>query len=393
MAGLFGRAGAGQEVAFVDARTSLDARMRDFFRLAMLALVLMWASADYVVAAGDTMGGIAADHGVSLEALIEANGVADPDLIRVGQILVIPGAAGTASTYAVQPGDTLADIAKYLGVAVSTLVSANQLSNPDLLRIGQQLTVPGAPTQSAAPPVPDGSTHTVESGDTLASIAARYDVTVDSIAVANGITNPSLIYVGTTLRVIGPVGPTVEAVAPSASHTVTSGESLNSVAARYGVSIDSLVSSNDLADPNLIRVGQVLTIPGAPGEAWICPVAGATYFNDWGFPRSGGRLHTGNDLFAPLGTPVVAPVSGTLQAKSGPVGGLQFRLYGEDGTTYIGSHLDTVIASGYVIRGQAIGTVGSTGNAAGAKPHLHFEMLPGDGLEVNPYPVLRAAEC
>ena len=100
----------------------------------------------------------------------------------------------------------------------------------------------------------------------------------------------------------------------------------------YGVSVAQLIETNGIADPNLIRVGQVLTIPAGAtsgsGSAWICPVAGATYFNDWGFPRSGGRFHQGNDLFADIGTPVRAPVSGSLQVKTGPVGGLQFRLYG-----------------------------------------------------------------
>jgi len=274
---------------------------------------------------------------------------------------------------------------------VAALVEANQLANPDLLRIGQQLSVPSGSTTPAVAPTPAKS-HTVGTGETLAGIAALYGLDPETLASINGITNPSLIYVGTTLRLEGPLTPDVS-VSPltSSVHVVAAGENLNSVAARYGTSVSQLVISNGLADPNLIRVGQELAIPG--GQTFACPVPGAVFFNDWGFPRSGGRFHEGNDLFADRGTPVVAPSSGALQVKTGPVGGLQFRLYGEDGVTYIGSHLDSAIESGYVTAGTPIGSVGDSGNAIGANPHLHFEMHPDDGLAVNPYPVLKAAGC
>jgi murein DD-endopeptidase MepM/ murein hydrolase activator NlpD len=167
---------------------------------------------------------------------------------------------------------------------------------------------------------------------------------------------------------------------------------LAKIAAHYGTSVNALAEANQIANPNLIRVGQQLTVPGA-SVAWVCPIAGASYFNDWGFPRAGGRFHLGNDLFAPLGTPVRAPVGGWLEVLTGPVGGLQFRLYGDDGNTYIGTHLDTAIGSGPVATGQEVGTVGTSGNAAGANPHLHFELLPGNGQPVNPYPTLQAAGC
>jgi LysM repeat protein len=364
----------------------------------IVALTVAAASADYVVESGDTLGDIARAHGVSLSELADANGIDDPDLIRVGQVLVIPGTqgGGGGALYVVAPGDTLADIAAQFGTTVSALVGTNQLANPDLLLIGQELAVPAAGTAGTpetAPTTLSSESHTVVAGETLAGIASRYGIAPETLAAVNGITDPSLIYVGTTLRLAGPVAPEV-AVSPvsSAVHVVAAGESLNAVAARYGTSVSQLVTSNGLADPNLIRVGQELTIPGGV-SAWICPVPGAVFYNDWGFPRSGGRFHEGNDLFADRGTPVVAPVSGALQVKNGPVGGLQFRLYGEDGVTYIGSHLDSAIESQYLTAGTPIGGVGDSGNAIGANPHLHFEMHPDDGLSVNPYPVLKAAGC
>jgi murein DD-endopeptidase MepM/ murein hydrolase activator NlpD len=124
---------------------------------------------------------------------------------------------------------------------------------------------------------------------------------------------------------------------------------------------------------------------------WLCPIAGTTTFvNTWGAPRSGGRTHQGTDMFAALGTPVVAPVSGRVEQRNGGLGGLAFFLYGNDGHTYYGAHLDTLAASGQVTRGTVLGTVGNTGNASGGAMHLHFEIHPNRGAPQNPFPVLRA---
>ena len=320
----------------MNARQNPDARRRyvAFAKAALVALVVLAASADYVVESGDTLSDIANKHSVSIGALIEANALTNPDLIRPGQVLVIPGQSegGGGSSYQVAPGDTLHTIASHFGTTVSALIKANQLANPDLLGVGQQLVVPGddaapAPVAPAESATHTATTHMVGAGETLAGIAARYGVSVDSIAAANGITDPSVIYVGTTLRLSGPIAPAVTTQpAPGSDHVVSAGESLHTVAASYGVSLTALIETNGIADPNLIRVGQVLSIPAGgttgSGSAWVCPVAGATYFNDWGFPRSGGRFHQGNDLFAEIGTTVRAPVSGSLQVKTGPVGGI-----------------------------------------------------------------------
>lgn len=371
------------------------------FRVASAAIILVGAvvtaSADYVVKTGDTVVAIAAQYGVSPSELASTNGLPNPDLIRVGQILVIPGQgpAGTSATHIVVSGETLAEVAAHYGTSVAALVEANQLSNPNLIRIGQELLIPGsspAPMASTPNPSTEGATHTVSAGETLAGIASHYGLTVEAIATANGITDTSVIYVGTVLRLSGE-GFVATAPEPAPTiHTVAAGESLASVAARYGTTVDELVTTNAIADPNLIRVGQQLQVTtSAPG--WICPVSGARYFNDWGYPRSGGRFHEGNDLFAGRGTPVVAPVSGTVIFQNGRIGGLQFRLYGDDGTTYIGTHLDTVAADSYVLAGAALGTVGDTGNAIGSNPHLHFEIHPSDGPAINPYPTLKNFGC
>ncbi|HEX2038827.1 MAG TPA: peptidoglycan DD-metalloendopeptidase family protein [Acidimicrobiales bacterium] len=124
--------------------------------------------------------------------------------------------------------------------------------------------------------------------------------------------------------------------------------------------------------------------------SWICPVQGPHSFsNDWHQPRSGGRLHQGNDILAPRGTPVVASVSGTVLPHRSSLGGLSYYLSGDDGNVYFGTHLQTVTGtSGHVAAGTVIGSVGNTGNASGGPTHLHFEIHPGGGAPVNPYPTL-----
>ncbi len=123
--------------------------------------------------------------------------------------------------------------------------------------------------------------------------------------------------------------------------------------------------------------------------SWICPVQGPRAFsNDYGDPRSGGRRHQGNDILSPRGTPIVASVSGTVRHRTVSLGGLSYYLSGDDGNVYFGTHMSRYGASGRVSAGTVIGYVGDTGNARGT-PHLHFEIHPGGGSPVNPYPTLR----
>jgi peptidoglycan LD-endopeptidase LytH len=123
---------------------------------------------------------------------------------------------------------------------------------------------------------------------------------------------------------------------------------------------------------------------------WMCPVQGARAFsNDWGNPRSGGRRHQGTDMLSPRGTPVVAPVSGSIHRNDSSNGGVSFYLMGVDGIEYFGAHLDSYVGgSGQVSQGQIVGYVGNTGNARGGPTHLHFEIHPGGGGAVNPYPTV-----
>ena len=124
----------------------------------------------------------------------------------------------------------------------------------------------------------------------------------------------------------------------------------------------------------------------APGI--ICPVRGAVSFVDsWGAPRGDTGPHQGVDMMAARGTPDVAVVSGTVVQKDGAISGKGVRLSGDDGNLYYYFHLDAYEgAPGHVQQGQVVGYVGNTGDAAGGPTHTHFEVHPGGGAAVDPYP-------
>jgi LysM repeat protein len=161
------------------------------------------ATGQYTVQPGDTLSGIAAMYGTTVDSLVALNGIQNPNLIYVNQVLNIREGhttvhtTGTGTQYTVQPGDTLSGIAAMYGTTVSELASLNGIQNPNLIYVNQVLNVNGGGDTHG----PGYAVYTVRAGDTLSAISLKYGTTVQHIADINGIANVNLIYVGQVLRV------------------------------------------------------------------------------------------------------------------------------------------------------------------------------------------------
>jgi len=159
----------------------------------------------HVVRAGETLYSIAARYGTTPQAIAAANNLANANYIYAGQRLTIPsgggGAAASGGTHTVGRGETLSAIAARYGTTVAALVRANGLASANMIYVGQRLTVPGGGAAASSGGSQQGGVHTVSRGDTLAAIAARYGTTAWAIANANGLANANYIYPGQQLRI------------------------------------------------------------------------------------------------------------------------------------------------------------------------------------------------
>ncbi len=233
----------------------------------------------HVVRDGETLWQIAFDAGMDPAAVAALNGLTDQDVIVVGQSLKLPAASPAASAkpvparskVTVTPGDTLWSISEQYDVTVDDLVAANALDDPNQLVAGTELVIPGGvrPTSQAAaqvaapasapapasPPQDGGKSivvpYTVQPGESVIGVARHFGVTADAIVAANGLQDANQIRAGSVLKV--PV--------PSRQHTVQDGENLYAIAAQEKVDLGTLVDFNEIPDPSLIRIGQVLLIP------------------------------------------------------------------------------------------------------------------------------------
>ena len=229
------------------------------------------ALANVVVKPGETLSEIADRHGVSLTRLMQANGISNPNVITAGQSLRLPGSSAAASGSArggsvtVQPGDTLSDIADRQGVSLNQLMQANGITNPNMVVAGQKLVLPGSrrATAAAAPRALPTAPYTVKSGETLSEIADRFGTSTERLIQLNGISNPNLVVAGTRLAIPG--RPSSSAAPRNAKeHVVRSGESLSSIAGRYGLPVERLVAINKIDDPDLVVSGTRLKLQAQP---------------------------------------------------------------------------------------------------------------------------------
>ncbi len=241
----------------------------------------------YVVQPGDRLIDIAARHGVTVSALVQANGLTNSDTIFVGQRLTIPAGnvstpvpvasgtpgAGQSTTYTVQRGDTLAAIARKHGVSLAALQQANAIRNPDIIWAGQRLVIPGVPTSTETP---------IPTAQPAEASPVPSQPAIEASPTAQPTPEPSPTVLPTATK--PPTAqPTARPAVPK-THTVQAGETLSQIARLYGVSVEALVASNNLASADLIHAGMRLVIPAkgssssSSGTTTTAPKGKATKF-------------------------------------------------------------------------------------------------------------------
>ncbi|MEW6540346.1 MAG: M23 family metallopeptidase [Bacillota bacterium] len=217
------------------------------------------------------------------------------------------------------------------------------------------------------------SRYVVKEGDSLWKIAADHRVDMDTLLELNTIANPDFLRPGQLLTVPGTRLP----------HLVQEGENLTAIAAMYQVTVADLVRENGLDDPDRLFPGQRLSVPvrghggpAAPAVGWrslLMPAAGPV--SDVFGTRADGQPHYGIDFAADHGAPIRAAEAGQV-VFAGPAGtfGLLVILDHGDGlTTYYAHCSEIAVACGdRVNAGEIIARVGDTGRSFG--PHLHFEV-------------------
>ena len=274
----------------------------------------------YTVQSGDTLSGIALKFSTTSSKLAQLNSISNPNLIYVGQRLLVNQSSNSnssssgqssstttnteasAASYTVKSGDTLSGIASQYNTTVNQIVSLNQLSNPNLIYVGQVLKLKNSQTtnsssSSSSTATTTAGTYTVKAGDTLSAIASRYSTSSSTLASLNSLSNPNLIYVGQVLKVSSNASTSSSTsssanstVTTAASYTVKAGDTLSAIAAKYGTTYQALASTNSISNPNDIYVGQVIKV-SATATAASSQAASSTNSNSSYTVKSGDTLY------------------------------------------------------------------------------------------------------
>lgn len=201
----------------------------------------------YTVQKGDSLYSIARKYNVDVNALKQANNLSS-NLLSIGQVLIIPTGTEDYILYKVVSGDSLYSIAKKYGITMQEIMDFNNLGST-ILTVGQVLKIPVAYEEEI--PSTSEVTYTVKSGDNLYSIARKNNVTVSDLMNYNNLTS-NLLSIGQVIRI-------PSNTSSSTTYTVKNGDTLYSIARKYNTSVDSIKTKNNLTS-NTLSIGQKLII-------------------------------------------------------------------------------------------------------------------------------------
>jgi murein DD-endopeptidase MepM/ murein hydrolase activator NlpD len=467
-------------------------------RLALILLVagILWLPASavaqenngitiHIVQRGETLYRIAQRYGLTVDDLVRLNGITNPNDIAVGQRLLVPSKPGVEQpkAHVVQPGETLRSIAQLYNVSVEQLAALNNIANPNSIYVGQVLKVAqdapptSVPATATAQPLQPtdalpSQIYVVQPGETLFRIAQRYGLTVNQLATANSLTDPSTIYVGEQLLIPGVAAPpqlaldlpslvksldvmplvlvegqtgrirltTAASVSISGTflnrevheateqnntiHTILVGVPVFTAAGVYPLALTLMDGSGQQTSVNVnIQVAsggygkERITLTSSEGylldpqleaseqavvqgimdkftaeRSFDGPMglpAAANMTSPFGRIRSynGGpfdHFHSGTDFAGAPGTPILAAAAGTIvfAGRLDVRGNATIIDHGWGVFTGYWHQTEQYVKVGDVVTaGQVIGTIGSTGRVTG--PHLHWELWV-NGVPVDP---------
>ncbi len=228
-------------------------------------------SFSYTIKSGDTLYKLAITYNTTVEAIMRLNTGIDPNNLKIGQQICIPGRVpgpgpgpncprGTFE-YTIKSGDTIYKLAMKYNTTVEAILRVNPGINPNNLQIGQRICIPESGS-GPGPRCPVGTfEYTIRSGDTIYNLAMKYNTTVEAILRVNPGLDPNNLRVGQSICIPGQTPPKPRCPVGTFEYTIKAGDSIYNLANKYNTTVEAILRVNPGLNPNNLQIGQMICIP------------------------------------------------------------------------------------------------------------------------------------